>query len=163
FPFYFGPLDACYTIIMEKQEVVQNTNRVAKRVQSLTKLFLINVNRVTDHLIRFASGLPTMKRSKITPEIYLGGQYNTSGLKKLKSPPKSYHTKKGIERCKEDRSKKCRDKKIQGHLLDECKSYSFFIGSSCSPNPVYIVVICGRLIIIYDVCDIGYIDTARSY
>jgi len=55
-----------------------------KRLESITKLILINVNRVSDHYIRFTTGLPTIERSKITKEIYLGGQYNEAGLKRLK-------------------------------------------------------------------------------
>jgi dual specificity MAP kinase phosphatase len=55
-----------------------------KRLESLSKLLLINFNRLIDHAVRFTSGLPTMKRSKITPEIFLGGQYSPKGLKKLK-------------------------------------------------------------------------------
>ena len=62
-----------------------SSNQVVKKIESLTKLVVININRGGDHLFRIFSGLPTMKRSKITSQIFLGGQYNAAGLKKLKT------------------------------------------------------------------------------
>lgn len=65
------------------QTNTERRNFFLRRLASIEKLVIINVERVIDHTIRLFSGLPTMKRSKITPNIFLGGQYNAEGLKRL--------------------------------------------------------------------------------
>ncbi len=48
-------------------------------------LFLaIQVDRIVDHFFRYLTGLPLAKRSLITPDIYLGGQYGVYSIKTLK-------------------------------------------------------------------------------
>jgi protein-tyrosine phosphatase len=43
----------------------------------------IQFQRIVDHLWRFSTGLPQMKRSEITPHLYLGGQYHLKSLNRL--------------------------------------------------------------------------------
>ncbi len=56
----------------------------SKRLKSLWLFALITVSRVFDHAWRFATGLPTIKRSLITPQLYLGGQYGFHAISALK-------------------------------------------------------------------------------
>jgi protein-tyrosine phosphatase len=51
---------------------------------SYFKLLIITIERGVDHTVRILFGLPQLKKSMITPELYLGGQYNLTGYKKLK-------------------------------------------------------------------------------
>jgi hypothetical protein len=44
----------------------------------------IELQRLIDHNYRRWTGRPTLKRSKITPNLYLGGQYSLRGLNWLK-------------------------------------------------------------------------------
>ncbi len=53
-------------------------------IRSIIVLISINIQRVIDHAYRYLTGTPTISRSKITPNIFLGGQYRERGLKKLK-------------------------------------------------------------------------------
>lgn len=71
-------------IIPETPKNITLSDHIAKRIESFSKLVIINTNRIFDHIVRYSSGLPTMKRSKITPQIFLGGQYYASGLRRLK-------------------------------------------------------------------------------
>ena len=42
------------------------------------QLFVIKLQRFVDHLYRRITGMPQVKRSLITPNIYVGGQYSRS-------------------------------------------------------------------------------------
>lgn len=55
-----------------------------KYLRSLILLIDIHFQRLLDHSWRLITGAPTVKRSMITPHIYLGGQYYHLGLKKLR-------------------------------------------------------------------------------
>ena len=44
----------------------------------------IQLQRFIDHTYRNFTGLPTLKRSAITPDLYLGGQYKIGSLHRLK-------------------------------------------------------------------------------
>lgn len=54
------------------------------KVKSVVTLIWINIHRVIDHTYRWVTGLPTLSRSVITPSIYLGGQYGSRALVRLK-------------------------------------------------------------------------------
>jgi len=54
------------------------------KLGSLFGVLKIEIERWSDHLYRRKSGLPLMRRSIITPQLYLGGQYNLKGFSKLK-------------------------------------------------------------------------------
>lgn len=55
-----------------------------KQLQSLFLYFLVQIDRVVDHSWRYLTGLPLAKRSAITPDIFLGGQYGLQSISKLK-------------------------------------------------------------------------------
>jgi protein-tyrosine phosphatase len=55
-----------------------------KRLKSFFLYFVIQFDRVFDHLWRFSTGLPQAKKSTITPNIYLGGQYGLNSVTKLR-------------------------------------------------------------------------------
>ncbi len=44
----------------------------------------VQLDRFIDHIWRLMSGLPQAKRSLITPNIYLGGQYGVHSIRTLK-------------------------------------------------------------------------------
>lgn len=46
---------------------------------------MIELSRSRDHLYRRLTGKPRAKRSLITPEVFLGGQYKQAGLTTLKA------------------------------------------------------------------------------
>lgn len=54
--------------------------RLVHSVISLWKSFLIFLERALDHAYRETIGVPTLKRSEITPQLYLGGQYTARGF-----------------------------------------------------------------------------------
>lgn len=54
------------------------------RINSFITKIKIQTERAFDHAYRKITGLPTMKRSMITPQIFLGGQYSMRGFAKLK-------------------------------------------------------------------------------
>jgi dual specificity MAP kinase phosphatase len=54
--------------------------RVVHSVISVWKSFLIFLERALDHAYREVIGVPTLKRSEITPQLYLGGQYTARGF-----------------------------------------------------------------------------------
>lgn len=53
---------------------------VSKKIRSILVLFWVDILRVIDHSYRTLSGKPTVKRSMITPHLYIGGQYKLSAL-----------------------------------------------------------------------------------
>jgi len=53
-------------------------------IRSIVKAVWIEIVRSGDHTWRQISGGPRAKRSLITPQLYLGGQYKLRGLKRLK-------------------------------------------------------------------------------
>ena len=54
------------------------------KIWSLLQLAVILNQRLFDNIHRIATGLPLLKRSKITANLFLGSQYSPIGLKKLK-------------------------------------------------------------------------------
>jgi protein-tyrosine phosphatase len=54
-----------------------------QKVLSTLQSIKIDINRFTDHMWRRCVGLPRMRNSQITSQIFLGGQYHTSSLPKL--------------------------------------------------------------------------------
>jgi protein-tyrosine phosphatase len=54
------------------------------KIKSLSLYFIIQLERVADHGWRYMTGLPLARRSMITPHIYLGGQYGSRSLARLK-------------------------------------------------------------------------------
>jgi protein-tyrosine phosphatase len=55
-----------------------------KRLQSLILFFMVQIDRITDHTWRYLTGLPLAKRSLVTPDIFLGGQYGTNSMTALR-------------------------------------------------------------------------------
>lgn len=58
-------------------------NSIIDIILSKIKFLWIQVLRSADHLFRSFSGLPARRRSMITPELFVGGQYSDIGLEKL--------------------------------------------------------------------------------
>ncbi len=54
-----------------------------ENIISKIRVFLVDLERFGDHIYRRYTGLPTRKRSEITPSLFLGGQYSNLGLEKL--------------------------------------------------------------------------------
>ncbi len=54
------------------------------KIKSLWIIFVIFLQKMFDIVHRLLVGIPTLKRSQITADLYLGGQYNLRGLRKLK-------------------------------------------------------------------------------
>lgn len=50
---------------------------------SRLKSIRIQLERFLDHRYRKMTGLPSQKRSEITPQLFVGGQYSNHGLEKL--------------------------------------------------------------------------------
>lgn len=57
--------------------------KIFKKLQSIAVYFYIELQRYIDHTWRRISGLPALKKSMITPQLYLGGQYTHRGYKRL--------------------------------------------------------------------------------
>lgn len=57
---------------------------MATKLKSLWLLVVIFVQKLADILWRVLTGVPNLKRSQITADLFLGGQYNLRGLRKLK-------------------------------------------------------------------------------
>lgn len=57
---------------------------MSKVIKSKLNVLVILAEKVADHLHRVVAGIPTLKKSQITAQLFLGGQYNLKGLKKLK-------------------------------------------------------------------------------
>jgi protein-tyrosine phosphatase len=55
-----------------------------KKIQSFFLYFIVQLDRVADHSWRYLTGLPLAKRSAITPDIFLGGQYGLQSVAKLR-------------------------------------------------------------------------------
>jgi dual specificity MAP kinase phosphatase len=53
-------------------------------VRSIWTVFHIFIEKVFDQTYRILVGVPTLKRSQITANLFLGGQYNLRGLRRLK-------------------------------------------------------------------------------
>lgn len=59
-------------------------NTVLTLIKSSWRQLQIEGERQLDHTWRYLTGLPTLKRSTITPQLFLGGQYSASGFRKLR-------------------------------------------------------------------------------
>jgi len=55
-----------------------------KKIKSRWIILVILIQKLLDILHQFIMGIPSLKRCQISKHIYLGGQYNLTGLKKLK-------------------------------------------------------------------------------
>jgi protein tyrosine phosphatase (PTP) superfamily phosphohydrolase (DUF442 family) len=55
-----------------------------KKIKSIWLLIVIFFQKVIDQSHRVIVGIPTLRRSQITANLFLGGQYNLNGLRKLK-------------------------------------------------------------------------------
>src|ERR1700761_2871511 len=55
------------------------------KIKSLFTLVVIFLQKVWDNIYRFFNGIPTLKRSQITANLFLGSQYSLIGLQKLKA------------------------------------------------------------------------------
>ncbi|WDF54202.1 dual specificity protein phosphatase family protein [Mucilaginibacter sp. KACC 22063] len=55
------------------------------KIKSWVLLLVIFWQKIWDNVYRFFNGLPTLKRSQITADLFLGSQYNLVGLQKLKA------------------------------------------------------------------------------
>jgi hypothetical protein len=56
-----------------------------KKIKSLITLIIIFTQKLYDNVYRFFTGIPTLKRSQITANLFLGSQYSLLGLQKLKA------------------------------------------------------------------------------
>jgi len=54
------------------------------KFKSFLRLFIILFEKVYDKAYRLFAGLPPLKRSQISANLFLGSQYNLAGLRKLK-------------------------------------------------------------------------------
>lgn len=55
------------------------------KIKSFFTLILIFMQKVWDNIYRLFNGIPTLKRSQITANLFLGSQYTLAGLQKLKA------------------------------------------------------------------------------
>lgn len=55
-----------------------------KRIKSIWLIIVVFVQKLWDQLHRLITGIPTLRRSQITANLYLGGQYNWRGLRLLR-------------------------------------------------------------------------------
>jgi protein-tyrosine phosphatase len=55
------------------------------RIRSVFTLIIIFIQKIYDNIYRLIAGLPTLKHSQITANLFLGSQYNLLGLRKLKA------------------------------------------------------------------------------
>lgn len=55
------------------------------KIKSLIAVLVIFWQKIWDNVYRFFNGIPTIKRSQITANLYLGSQYSLVGLQKLKA------------------------------------------------------------------------------
>ena len=60
-------------------------NNATRKSKSLWLVAVIFVQKIYDQTHRILRGIPTLKRSQITANLYLGGQYNQRGLSILKA------------------------------------------------------------------------------
>lgn len=61
-----------------------SNHNLPRKSNSLWLIVVIFVQKVYDQSHRILAGIPTLKRSQITANLYLGGQYNLRGLQILK-------------------------------------------------------------------------------
>jgi protein-tyrosine phosphatase len=55
------------------------------RIKSIITLIIIFLQKIWDNVYRLFNGIPTLKRSQITANLFLGSQYSLIGLQKLKA------------------------------------------------------------------------------
>ncbi|MBP7967227.1 dual specificity protein phosphatase family protein [Candidatus Woesebacteria bacterium] len=55
------------------------------KITSLIQVFKVHFLRACDHIYRRYTGLPLLKYSEITPQLYLGGQYYSHALKNIQN------------------------------------------------------------------------------
>ena len=55
------------------------------KIKSIITLIVIFFQKIYDNVYRFFAGMPTLKRSQITANLFLGSQYNLVGLRKMKA------------------------------------------------------------------------------
>ncbi len=55
------------------------------KVKSIVILIVIFWQKIWDNIYRFFNGIPTLKRSQITANLFLGSQYSLIGLQRLKA------------------------------------------------------------------------------
>ncbi len=58
--------------------------KVLKKIKSLAIIFILLCQKLIDIGYRLLWGYPRLKRSQITADLFLGGQYSLGGLGKLK-------------------------------------------------------------------------------
>lgn len=56
-----------------------------RKLRSVLIIIVIFCQKITDQTYRILRGVPTLRHSQITANLFLGGQYNLRGLKKLKA------------------------------------------------------------------------------
>lgn len=54
-----------------------------RKIKSIWLIVVIFFQKITDQTYRIVRGIPTLRHSQITANLFLGGQYNLAGLKKL--------------------------------------------------------------------------------
>ncbi|MFD2147039.1 protein-tyrosine phosphatase family protein [Mucilaginibacter antarcticus] len=55
------------------------------KIKSIATLLIIFWQKIWDNIYRFFKGIPTLKHSQITANLFLGSQYSLIGLQKLKA------------------------------------------------------------------------------
>src|ERR1700749_3670486 len=55
------------------------------KIKSIFTLLIIFFQKIWDNVYRLFAGIPTLKRSQITANLFLGSQYSLLGLQKLKA------------------------------------------------------------------------------
>ena len=55
------------------------------KIRSILTLVVIFFHKIYDNIYRLIAGMPTLKRSQITADLFLGSQYNLIGLRKMKA------------------------------------------------------------------------------
>lgn len=58
---------------------------MTNKIKSLITLIVIFWQKIWDNVYRFFYGIPTLKHSQITADLFLGSQYSLLGLQKLKA------------------------------------------------------------------------------
>ncbi|MGY3211312.1 protein-tyrosine phosphatase family protein [Mucilaginibacter sp. HD30] len=58
---------------------------MTNKIKSVAILIVIFWQKIWDNIYRFFNGIPTLKRSQITADLFLGSQYSLLGLQKLKA------------------------------------------------------------------------------
>lgn len=55
------------------------------KLKSILTVLIIFWQKIWDNVYRFFNGIPTLKRSQITANLFIGSQYSLIGLQKLKA------------------------------------------------------------------------------